>query len=411
MEVTQRSKIWLVKSHEPLPFNQEGDRMFRMGIFYTLLERIDQYDITWWSSSFSHYRKKQVCINSYNTSEFAKVQIINSPGYSKNKSIKRFIDHTIIGLKFFVKGLKAPKPNLILCAFPIFSTALATILLSKLRGIPYIIDYRDKWPEVYWENHLKGAKKRLVKIIVYPLEFLRNQILQNSWKISTISSEFLNITSAITGERVQDRAISFSYIKNEKKEKDLTVNPTLKDFIELNKSKKIVCFIGTIGYLGDVETIYKSATILRESKDFCFIFCGTGDMLNHWSYKYQEENILNTGFVGNDELAYVLRNSSIGVLPYLDNETWNSTIPNKLVEYLSEGLFLLCSSGPTSLMAQIITNNKIGKLYKVFDEVDLVNKLKSIKAEDLVLKNERKKIYEENFGIVKLQEELKSLLQ
>tara|TARA_B110000027_G_C16103167_1_gene294048 strand:- start:229 stop:1491 length:1263 start_codon:yes stop_codon:yes gene_type:complete len=408
--------IWLVKSHEPLPGNQYGDRLFRCGMYFELLSRNQNNKVTWWSSSYSHYRKLQL----YNKSENIKLEknkflnIIKSPGYKSNKSIFRLVDHLIVGVKFFFKALFSNEtPDLIICSFPIFSTAFACLLLKKVKGIPYVIDYRDDWPEVFWSTQ-KGFKKDVIYFLTFFHRITTRLILSNAYKITSINDNFLKLAHSKINRKnnKKDFSISFSYIKNRKSDSNLEINNELTAFIKNNSSKLIITFIGTFGHISDVETIYKGAySLTKSSDDFAFIFCGTGDKLQEWSSKYSSKMILNTGFVNNDTLSAVLRNSQVGILPYLNSKMWSSTIPNKFVEYLSEGLFLYTSLKETSLMGEMINEHSLGSFYDEGSELNFIEGLNSINIENLNnTKVSRINIFDKFYGIEKLQKQINKLV-
>ena len=408
--------IWLIKSHEPLPGNQYGDRLFRCGMYFELLSRNLNNKVTWWSSSYSHYRKLQL----YNRSENIKLEknkflnIIKSPGYKSNKSIFRLVDHLIVGVKFFFRALFFKEtPDLVICSFPIFSTAFACLLLKKIKGVPYVIDYIDDWPEVFWSTQ-KGFKKDVIYFLTFFHRITTRLILSNAYKITSINDSFLKLAQAKINRKTnkKDFSISFSYIKNRKSDSNLEINSELTAFLKNNSSKLIITFIGTFGHISDVETIYKGAhSLTKSSDDFAFIFCCTGDKLQEWRSKYPSKRILNTGFVNNDTLSAVLRNSQVGILPYLNSKMWSSTIPNKFVEYLSEGLFLYTSLKETSLMGEMINEHSLGSFYTEGSESNFVEGLKSINIENLNnTKINRINIFDKYYGIEKLQKQINKLV-
>ena len=132
---------------------------------------------------------------------------------------------------------------------------------------------------------------------------------------------------------------------------------------------------------------------------------------NEWSSKYSSKMILNTGFVNNDTLSAVLRNSQVGILPYLNSKMWSSTIPNKFVEYLSEGLFLYTSLKETSLMGEMINEHSLGSFYDEGSELNFIEGLNSINIENLNnTKVSRINIFDIYYGIEKLQKQINKLV-
>ena len=127
--------------------------------------------------------------------------------------------------------------------------------------------------------------------------------------------------------------------------------------------------------------------------------------------KYKSKNILNTGFVNQETVTYIMKKSHIGILPYSNTEMWHNTIPNKFVEYLSEGLYLL-SSLEKGLIYDSIKNNNLGSVYSKVKEKNLTNILYQIDLDKI--KKERfwrKSFFIKNYSKKITEKKLQSLLK
>ena len=406
-------RIWLVKSHEPLPNNSFGDRLFRTGIFYKILNSMN-HEVIWWTSSFDHFRKK----NNFNKDVDlfygkSKIKVIKTPGYSNNISVTRLFDHLINGLKFFRKSLNEKKPDIIICSLPIFSTSLATYFYSKIFNVKYIIDYRDNWPEAIYEDK-KGISKLILKLFTFPHDFMIKIILKNSYGITSITEKFLHLALDKSNRKKneKDLFINIPYIPHQKKIIESNIKKEIIHFLR-SKNCIYIVFVGSISHMiGNLENVYRSAlNIYSHDKKFKFIFCGDGDKKNIYEKKYKSKNILNTGFVNHETITYVMKNSHIGILPYSNTEMWYNTIPNKFIEYLSEGLYLLTSL-KRGLIYDLIKKNNLGSSYSKEKEKNLINILPKI---DFVkIEKERflrRSFFVKNYSKKITEKKLKSLLE
>ena len=91
-------KIWILQTGEPLDIDNDDSRPMRaMNLSSFLVNR--GHRVVLWSSAFHHrdkrHRSREYKI--YNVSKDYQIRLIPSPGYEKNKSIKRFWDHIIMG--------------------------------------------------------------------------------------------------------------------------------------------------------------------------------------------------------------------------------------------------------------------------------------------------------------------------
>ena len=104
-----------------------------------------------------------------------------------------------------------------------------------------------------------------------------------------------------------------------------------------------------------------------------------------------------------------MKKSHIGILPYSNTEMWHNTIPNKFVEYLSEGLYLL-SSLEKGLIYDSIKNNNLGSVYSKVKEKNLTNILYQIDLDKI--KKERfwrKSFFIKNYSKKITEKKLQSL--
>ena len=66
-------------------------------------------------------------------------------------------------------------------------------------------------------------------------------------------------------------------------------------------------------------------------------------------------NITWPGWIGANDIGYLLRNWEIGLLPYADLETFRNSIPNKFGEYLSGDLILALNLEDSAMARQLET--------------------------------------------------------
>jgi glycosyltransferase involved in cell wall biosynthesis len=71
-----------------------------------------------------------------------------------------------------------------------------------------------------------------------------------------------------------------------------------------------------------------------------------------------------------DALAIVAR-ADIGVIPHHANESWNTTVPNKLFDYMAAGLPVVSSN--TIPCARILNETGAGELFRSGDSADLAS--------------------------------------
>lgn len=82
------------------------------------------------------------------------------------------------------------------------------------------------------------------------------------------------------------------------------------------------------------------------------------------------------GYVANADALRHLRSADVGVIPHHVDESWSTTIPNKLFDYMAAGLAVLGSDAPP--VKRVIEETGCGRAFRDRDEHDLAAKLSEL---------------------------------
>ena len=369
-------KIWLCKHSEDIPIIK-GDRKFRVGMLADELA-INNYEVIWWTSDYNHYKKIKLMLPNI-TYNGVKLKVADAIPYLKNVSVKRVYNHYQIG-SFFTKHaeLNVEKPDLIYASMPTLDFAYRATKYAKKNNIPIVIDIRDLWPDVFLD--LIPVKFLRKDKFFYPWNKKLSYILNNASGITAITEEYLEWAlkkANLERNIVTHRVFPLGY------EQVDTSN------LKTNANRNFtITFVGTVGYHFDLETIFKAAEVLI-SEDITFNILGNGDLLEEYKQKYKHlKNVYFAGHVSGVNLQTFLHNSDIGIAPYYNSKNFRLNIPNKPYEYLAYGMPVLSPlEGPTE---RLILNNNVGYKYEEFNHLDLANKIKLLKNEQ-ILYDEMKK--------------------
>lgn len=87
------------------------------------------------------------------------------------------------------------------------------------------------------------------------------------------------------------------------------------------------------------------------------------------------------GRVPHDEAIRLLQTADVGVVPHPANENWNTTIPNKLFDYMAAGLAVLTSSAKPA--ARIVRERTAGAVFQGGDVADCAAAIKALARADV----------------------------
>src|SRR5262249_41360937 len=134
---TLRMRIWLVTIGEPLPTDGNGDRLLRAGMLREILaHRV--HEVTWWTSSFDHSRKRQRVDHdeAIEISQNYSIRLIHSQSYPKNVCLRRWISHRATAKRFAKLAAAEARPDVILASLPIAELCRTAIKYARPRQVP-----------------------------------------------------------------------------------------------------------------------------------------------------------------------------------------------------------------------------------------------------------------------------------
>ena len=385
--------VWLLRTSEPMPVVDKEGRILRMGMIAEELSKRG-HNVTWFASTFNHFTKKQ----SFDKDTIVKIKdnyylnLSYAPAYTKNISIERILNHKVIANKFRKKSKELEKPDLIYVSYPTIEYAEEAVKYGKKNNVPVIVDIRDLWPDIFKHNLPKW-----IRIFAIPYIKLMNhkaeKIMKNAYAINANSEAVLN-WGLNKGKRQRSYLDRYFYIGYNR---PIDIN-ILKDYDEINKSKFNISFLATINNQFDYEKIVQLAKMLEEKdKDIIINICGDGPQMSELKKQISGlNNVKLFGWLGKDELNYILENSQIGLAPYKNTFDFQMGVSNKFAEYIAYGLPIVLTS--EGYMKSLIEKYNCGISTQNMDEMsDYILKLKNNKEIYNSISNNAKELYEKDF--------------
>ena len=369
-------EVCIFQTGEPLHIDKGNYRPMRcMLLADNLVEKGHKVRII--SSAFFHQRKihrtrkfKLFVIN-----ENLSIYLIPSIGYKKHISLKRVLDHFILALNLtvFFKKNKDFSPDKLFIGYPPILSSFVMAFWCKKNNIPYMLDVKDKWPEIFLEPFSKNIKA-IVRIILEPYYLCSRYIFKNANQITSITDEYINWIKSTYKDKNQKKYFVSPLIRKPLSlndiQKEIAIKFWEKQSINILKTKYF-CFIGSYSKSFDFDFIYKSAELLlKKYPEVKFIICGSGDQYENVKNKFQNSsNVLVFGEIDKYNAKILIKFALATLAPYLNNQNFRDHIPNKIIESLE-------NSTP------FITTVE-GKLKSIIDEYENGIFIKNKKSTDL----------------------------
>ena len=280
-----------------------------------LIER--GHNVFWWASAFEHQQKKWVADKNQDfqvNSNFI-IRVLHGLGYRENISLSRYIDHWIVALKFRVESKNEHKPDIIIVSTPCYLLAYESMRFAIRDGIPYIVDIRDLWPDIFIEPLKKIGLEHIGRIAIFFDSWKLKRLLVKADALIAISGGCLSwgLKKAGRARKGLDRVFYHGYKKN-KKNADKVFCPKYERF----KTKKIILFVGTFGASYELKLILKAARKFQNDneKGICFILAGTGDQFDELKKaSFGLKNVMLSGWISNEEIGQLLNIALAGIVP------------------------------------------------------------------------------------------------
>jgi len=88
------------------------------------------------------------------------------------------------------------------------------------------------------------------------------------------------------------------------------------------------------------------------------------------------DDVVFRGHVANNIALAELPDADVGIVPHWKDESWDTTIPNKIFDYMAAGLAVITSdAGPAS---RIVRTASCGRVYRDRDPADLATAMRSL---------------------------------
>jgi len=303
------------------------------------------------------------------------VSLIRVPIYPDHSSsgIKRFMHYfsyaisaTFIGL-FLVR-----KPDVCFVYQGAIPAAIPAIILKKLRGVPFLYDINDLWPETVAASGML-QKKGALKIINAWCNFN----YRNASFISVATPGFYKrlISKGVSSEKME---IISNWSRDVISEERLPQNILDTYF---RKETINILYAGNLGIVQSLETILKTARKLQEqgNKKIQFIFLGGGAdeaNLKNKSIDWELENVQFIPRVVSREVTKYLNAADFLLVHLKKDELFTITIPSKILAYLKSGKPILM--GLEGDARDILENAQAGYAFEPDNPADLEEQIKKM---------------------------------
>lgn len=351
-------RIWLVQTWEPNRIDDPNLRPWRTGI---LAQRLieEGHEVLWWASQFSHYHKKmrEAPLGPNHFDDGLTIWLLEALGYRRNLGRQRLRDHQHVADQFVKIAHQQDAPDLIVSSYPTIEINHSVKEYAKSAGVPWLVDVRDQYPDLYWEN-LPQPMSTGVRAI--------SALMGYQQQARSIFAAATGITA--NGQGALEWALQYGGRTQSQWDACLPMSyqaPTLApDSIHSLQSKwreqfgdsPLAIYSGALGKTLDFQFLQNLVKVFEQC-NWKFAICGAGPLEADIKKIAQDSPAVEfLGWLSTPELVSLQSICTVGVAPYKQRRNFEGGVPNKPVEYLANGLPVLTSLAKGTIVDQLNRN-------------------------------------------------------
>ena len=260
------------------------------------------------------------------------------------------------------------KRDIAIVSVPVGDVGLGALMACKIARTRCIVDYRDEWEDYT----ISLTNSKVGKFFYSAVKKFMTAIYAKSQLITAVTPNFV---SSLKRRGV----VKVRLVPNGA---DATVFKPLTSKTKTN--------IFTIFYSGGIGGYYRLDVAVKALKrlvdnglrNIKLVITGEGEVqkILHLAIELGiPDKIDYNGSVSDrTELARLINESDVGLIPYDDNPLWKNSIPAKFFEYCACGIPVIITAYSDSLLAAFVRKNEVGVTSPPMDEEKLAEAIYQI---------------------------------
>ena len=245
-------------------------------------------------------------------------------------------------------------------------------------GIPCIFDMAEDYVAMIRDiwNARKWQGLNLVVRNPYLAKLVEHYAFKNADHIFVVVEEAIDVVIKGGGDFDKVTIVSNTpelkaIIKNDVNNRETAGLAEIRDRFS-------AIYVGGIQMGRGIQTVLDAIPeILKEIPDFLFVVVGDGyasDYFRDLIKKRQlDDYVYWAGWIEHERIYSYIRACKIGIIPHLVTDHVNTTVPNKIFDYMAQGLPVLATDAAP--MKRILDQEGCGITYKSGDPEDLTRKI------------------------------------
>ena len=253
--------------------------------------------------------------------------------FPNRKPLERILNYASFCASASITGSFLQRPDVVIATSPQILVGFAGWWIAKLKGVPFVLEIRDLWPESLAAVGVGKANSTLHRSIGRLAAFLYRR-----------ADQIVVVTPAFRDRLLQDWQVpakKISIIQNGVETALFSprkADPQLRNDLAAG-NKFIVSFIGTLGLAHGLETLIEAAEQLQhEAPDVLFMLLGEGAARERVVTLAQSKRLDNIRFIPQqprEKIPAYICASDVCLVLLRKSDVFETVIPTKMLEFMS----------------------------------------------------------------------------
>lgn len=302
------------------------------------------------------------------------IRVLRVPLYPSHdgSGFRRALNYISFALSASLAVLLMRRPDVAYVYHPPATVGLPAMVLKAFKGVPYVYDVQDLWPDTLAATGMINSEP-VLKFIGALMDVVYN----GSARIVVLSHGF---REALSQRSVPARRIEV--IPNWAHEDQMDLRLTPSRAAELGfEGKFTVTFAGNMGKGQALETVLEAAKRLVDEERFRFLLIGGGVDFENLRRLSLENQLTNVDFMPRrppSEIGEILALSDALLVHLRDDPLFSITIPSKTQAYLLAGRPIIM--GVRGDAAKIVSEAGAGMCFEPENAAELAHSVRTLMA-------------------------------
>lgn len=265
------------------------------------------------------------------------------------------------------------RPDVVYVYHPPATAALPAMVLRTLRGVPFVYDVQDLWPDTLSATGMVDGSRALGLV-----GRVMASVYRRAAEVVVLSEGFRR--------RLVERGVpdeKLSVIHNWNAEDQISLPPTdgvLRGELGLGDAFTVV-FAGTMGHAQSLDSVLDAAALIRDDPGVRWVFIGGGVQVEHLRARAAEHGLGNVTFLERrpaTEIGEVLSMADALLVHLKADPLFAITVPSKTQAYLMAGRPILM--GVAGDAADLIAKAGAGVAFEPDNPAALVAAVSRLRA-------------------------------